>query len=183
MTDNFFKHIEEGPKGKAFKGMCEIAHSFMKAERAKAESEVKKLLDKVPNFNDEGKFVGVQEVIKNGFNWYMIDFLYEKGGIHYLVKNNQFLDYGEDEIMITANLRYRRLKDNGWNEKDAMKECGEEVHYANNVIIKACDEDRDGMGKIGYEITNKGNKSIYYFITGNPKKEYSLKTIVKEFKM
>ena len=181
--DNIFKKIEEGPKGTAFKGMCEIAHAFMKAERANAESEVKKLLDKAPNFNDEGKFVGVKEVIKNGFNWYMIDYLYEKGAIHYLIKNNQFLDFdGEDAPMMEANLRYRRLKDNGWNEKDAMKECMEEAHYANSVILKACDEDRDGMGKKGYEITNKGNKSIYYFITGKPNEEYSLKSIVKEFK-
>jgi hypothetical protein len=180
--DNIFKSIEEGPKGHAFKGMCEIGHAFMKAERANAENEVKKYLDKAPNFNDEGKFVGVKEVIKNGFNWYMIDYLYEKGAIHYLIKNNQFLDHEEDEGMMAANLRYRRLKDNGWSEKDAMKECGEEAHYANSVILKACDEDRDGMGKKGYEITNKGNKSIYYFITGKPNEEYSLKTIVKEFK-
>ena len=181
--DNIFKSIEEGPKGHAFKGMCEIGHAFMKAERANAENEVKKYLDKAPNFNDEGKFVGVKEVIKNGFNWYMIDYLYEKGAIHYLIKNNQFLDFdGEDAPMMEANLRYRRLKDNGWNEKDAMKECMEEAHYANSVILKACDEDKDGLGKIGYEITNKGNKSIYYFITGKPNEEYSLKTIVKEFK-
>ncbi len=180
--DNIFKKIEEGPKGTAFKGMCEIAHAFMKAERANAESEVKKLLDKAPNFNDEGKFVGVKEVIKNGFNWYMIDYLYEKGAIHYLIKNNQFLDFdGEDAPMMEANLRYRRLKDNGWNEKDAMKECMEEAHYANSVILKACDEDKDGLGKIGYEITNKGNKSIYYFIIKKPKEEYSLKSIVRDF--
>ncbi len=181
--DNIFKSIEEGPKGHAFKGMCEIGHAFMKAERANAENEVKKYLDKAPNFNDEGKFVGVKEVIKNGFNWYMIDYLYEKGAIHYLIKNNQFLDFdGEDAPMMEANLRYRRLKDNGWNEKDAMKECMEEAHYANSVILKACDEDKDGLGKIGYEITNKGNKSIYYFIIKKPKEEYSLKSIVKEFK-
>ena len=179
--DNIFKKIEEGPKGTAFKGMCEIAHAFMKAERANAESEVKKLLDKAPNFNDEGKFVGVKEVIKNGFNWYMIDYLYEKGAIHYLIKNNQFLDFGDDDLMVGANLRYRRLKDNGWNEKDAMKECMEEAHYANSVILKACDEDKDGLGKIGYEITNKGNKSIYYFIIKKPKEEYSLKSIVRDF--
>ena len=180
--DNIFKSIEEGPKGHAFKGMCEIAHAFMKAERANAENEVKKYLDKAPNFNDEGKFVGVKEVIKNGFNWYMIDYLYEKGAIHYLIKNNQFLDFdGEDAPMMEANLRYRRLKDNGWNEKDAMKECMEEAHYANSVILKACDEDKDGLGKIGYEITNKGNKSIYYFIIKKPKEEYSLKSIVRDF--
>jgi hypothetical protein len=180
--DNIFKSIEEGPKGHAFKGMCEIGHAFMKAERANAENEVKKYLDKAPNFNDEGKFVGVKEVIKNGFNWYMIDYLYEKGAIHYLIKNNQFLDFdGEDAPMIEANLRYRRLKDNGWNEKDAMKECMEEAHYANSVILKACDEDKDGLGKIGYEITNKGNKSIYYFIIKKPKEEYSLKSIVRDF--
>jgi hypothetical protein len=180
--DNIFKSIEEGPKGHAFKGMCEIGHAFMKAERANAENEVKKYLDKAPNFNDEGKFVGVKEVIKNGFNWYMIDYLYEKGAIHYLIKNNQFLDFdGEDAPMMEANLRYRRLKDNGWNEKDAMKECMEEAHYANSVILKACDEDKDGLGKIGYEITNKGNKSIYYFIIKKPKEEYSLKSIVRDF--
>ena len=180
--ENIFKKIEEGPKGTAFKGMCEIAHAFMKAERANAESEVKKLLDKAPNFNDEGKFVGVKEVIKNGLNWHMIDYLYEKGAIHYLIKNNQFLDFdGEDAPMMEANLRYRRLKDNGWNEKDAMKECMEEAHYANSVILKACDEDKDGLGKIGYEITNKGNKSIYYFIIKKPKEEYSLKSIVRDF--
>ncbi len=112
----------------------------------------------------------------------MIEFLYGRGGIHYLIKNNQFLDFGEDDMMVGANLRYRRLKDNGWNEKDAMKECMEEAHYANSVILKACDEDKDGLGKIGYEITNKGNKSIYYFIIKKPKEEYSLKSVVKEFK-
>jgi|TARA_Y100000034_G_C6728259_1_gene322509 hypothetical protein len=180
--DNIFKKIEEGPKGTAFKGMCEIAHAFMKAEIANAEDEVKKYLDKAPNFNDEGKFVGVEEVIKNGFNWYMIEFLYGRGGIHYLIKNNQFLDFGDDDLMVGANLRYRRLKDNGWNEKDAMKECMSDIKYANDVILKACDEDADGMGKKGYEIYNKGNHAIYYFITGKPNEEYSLKSIVKEFK-
>ena len=180
--DNIFKSIEEGPKGHAFKGMCEIAHAFMKAERANAENEVKKYLDKAPNFNDEGKFVGVKEVIKNGFNWYMIEFLYGRGGIHYLIKNNQFLDFeGDDELYLLANLRYRRLKDNGWNEKDAMKECLIDSKYANDVILKACDEDADRMGKKGYEIYNKGNHAIYYFITGNPNEKYSLKTIVKDF--
>ncbi len=180
--DNIFKKIEEGPKGTAFKGMCEIAHAFMKAERANAESEVKKLLDKAPNFNDEGKFVGVKEVIKNGFNWYMIEFLYGRGGIHYLIKNNQFLDFeGDDELYLLANLRYRRLKDNGWNEKDAMKECLIDTKYANSVILKACDKDADGMGKKGYEIYNKGNHAIYYFITGKPNEEYSLKSIVRDF--
>ena len=44
------------------------------------------------------------------------------------------------------------------------------------------EEDRDGMGKKSYEITNKANKAIYYFILGSPKDEYSLKSIVKEFK-
>ena len=34
--DNIFKNIEEGPRGQAFKGTCEIAHAFMKAERANA---------------------------------------------------------------------------------------------------------------------------------------------------
>ena len=180
--DNIFKSIEEGPKGTAFKGMCEIAHAFMKSEIANAEDEVKKYLDKVPNFNDEGKFVGVEEVIKNGFNWYMIEFLYGRGGIHYLIKNNQFLDFeGDDELYLLANLRYRRLKDNGWNEKDAMKECLIDSKYANNVILKACDEDADGMGKKGHEIYNKGNHAIYYFITGKPNEEYSLKSIVRDF--
>lgn len=180
--DNIFKSIEEGPKGKAFKGMCEIAHAFMKSETANAEDELNKFLYKVPNFNDEAKFSGVDEVIKNGFNWYIIGFLYGRGGIHYLIKNNQFLDFeGDDEIYLLANLRYRRLKDNGWNEKDAMKECLIDTKYANNVILKACDEDADGMGKKGYEIYNKGNHAIYYFITGKPNEEYSLKSIVRDF--
>ena len=177
-----FKNIEEGPKGHAFKGMCEIAHKFMKAERDNALEEVKKYFDKDPYFNDEGKYIGVQEALKSGFNWYMIDFLYEKGAIHYLIKNNKFLEHGEDEAMMAANLRYRRLIDNGWNEKDAMKECGEETYYANNIAKKTWEEDRDGMGKKSYEITNKANKAIYYFILGSPKDEYSLKSIVKEFK-
>ncbi len=180
--DNIFKSIEEGPKGHAFKGMCEIAHAFMKAEIANAEDEVKKYLDKAPNFNDERKFVGVEEVIKNGFNWYMIEFLYGRGGIHYLIKNNQLLDFeGDDEIHLLANLRYRRLKDNGMSETEAQKECMSDTKYANDVILKACDEDADGMGKKGYEIYNKGNHAIYYFITGKPNEEYSLKSIVRDF--
>ena len=179
--DNIFKSIEEGPKGTAFKGMCEIAHAFIKAERANAEDEVKKYLDKAPNFNDEGKFAGVKEVIKNGFNWYMIDFLYEKGAIHYLIKNNEFLDVTEDEFILLLNLRYRRLKDNGMGETEAQKECMSDTKYANDVILKACDEDADGMGKKGYEIYNKGNHAIYYFITGKPNEEYSLKSIVRDF--
>ena len=40
--NNIFKSIEEGPKGIAFKGMCEIAHAFIKTEKANAEDEVKK---------------------------------------------------------------------------------------------------------------------------------------------
>ena len=179
--DNIFKSIEEGPKGTAFKGMCEIAHAFMKAERANAEDEVKKFLDKAPNFNDEGKFVGVKEVIKNGFNWYMIDFLYEKGAIHYLIKNNEFLNHDDDEPFVALNVRYRRLKDNGLSEKKAQEECGHDLKYANGVILKACEEDKDGMGKKGYEITNKGNHAIYYFIIGKPNEEYSLKSIVRDF--
>ena len=181
MTD-FFKDIEEGPKGNVFKEMCEIAHRFMKFERSNAENEVKKFLDNIPNFKDEKKFANVEEVIKNGFNWYMIDFLYEKGAIHYLIKNNKFLDFGEDEAMMAANLRYRRLKDIGWSEKVAMEECGEETYYTNNIILKACEEDRDGMGKKGYEINNKGNKSMYYFLTGTLNDECSLKSIVREYK-
>ena len=136
-------------------------------------------LDKTQYFNNKGKFVGLNEVIKNGFNWHMIDFLYEKGGIHYLIKNNQLLEHGEDEMLMTANLRYRRLKDNGWNEKDAMKECLIDAKYANSIILKACDEDRDGMGKKAYEIYNKGNHAIYYFITGKINEEYSLRSIIK----
>ena len=66
-------------------------------------------LDKAPNFNDEGKFVGVKEVIKNGFNWYMIDYLYEKGAIHYLIKNNQFLDFDGELIANKSLSRARRL--------------------------------------------------------------------------
>ena len=87
---NIFKEIEEGPKGKAFKGMCEISHAFMKSETANAEDELNKFLYKVPNFNDEAKFSSVDEVIKNGFNWYIIGFLYGRGGIHYLIKNNHY---------------------------------------------------------------------------------------------
>ena len=30
MSKNVFKEIEESSKGEAFKGMCEIAHAFMK---------------------------------------------------------------------------------------------------------------------------------------------------------
>ena len=177
---NIFKEIEEGPKGKAFKGMCEISHAFMKSETANAEDELNKFLYKVPNFNDEAKFSSVDEVIKNGFNWYIIGFLYGRGGIHYLIKNNQFLDFeGDDEIYLLANLRYRRLKDNGWNEKDAMKECLLDAKYANSIILKACDVDRDGMGKKAYEIYNKGNHAIYYFITGKPNEQYSLRSIIK----
>jgi len=179
--NNIFKSIEEGPKGTAFKGMCEIAHAFIKAEKANAEDEVKKYLDKAPNFNDEGKFIGVKEVIRNGLNWYMIEFLYERGGIHYLLKNNKFLDVTEDEFIVLLNLRYRRLKDNGMSETEAQKECMSDAKYANDVILKACDEDAEGMGEKGHEIYNKGNHAIYYFITGKPNEEYSLKSIVRDF--
>ena len=75
---NIFKSIEEGPRGSAFIPSCELAYRFMKIERANAEDEVKKFLDKAPYFDNKGKFVGLNEVIKNGFNWHMIDFLYEK---------------------------------------------------------------------------------------------------------
>ena len=68
------------------------------------------------------------------------------------------------------------------SEKDAQEECGHDMKYAHDVILKACEEDKEGLGKQGYEITNKGNHAIYYFITGKPKEEYSLKLIVKEFK-
>ena len=61
----------------------------------------------------------------------------------------------------------------------AMKECLIDAKYANSIILKACDEDRDGMGKKAYEIYNKGNHAIYYFITGKINEEYSLRSIIK----
>ena len=82
---------------------------------------------------------------------------------------------------VALNVRYRRLKDNGLSEKEAQEECGHDLKYANGVILKACEEDKDGMGKKGYEITNKGNHAIYYFIIGKPNEEYSLKSIVRDF--
>lgn len=182
MPKNVFEKIENSSKGEAFKGMCEIAHAFMKKERLDAEDEIKNFLDKNIKFNNDERFGSVSQVIKNGLNWYMIDYLYEKGAVHYLVKNNQFLEFGVDDGFIEANLRYRRMMDNGWKEVDAMDECIDEAAYANGTILKACDEDRDGIGKLGYEIFNKGNKAIYYFITGTPNEEFSLKKIIKEIK-
>ena len=44
MSKNVFKEIEESSKGEAFKGMCEIAHAFMKKERLNAEVEIKNFL-------------------------------------------------------------------------------------------------------------------------------------------
>ena len=32
----------------------------------------------------------INEVFKNGFNWYLIDYLYESGFFHYLHTNNKF---------------------------------------------------------------------------------------------
>ena len=180
---DIFKEIEQGPRGTAFKGTCEIAHAFMKTERANAENEVKKFLDKVPYFDNKGKFVGLNEVIKNGFNWHMIDFLYEKGAIHYLISHNDILNEPDDEFFMALKLRYKRLIDNGINEKDAQEECKNELKYTNDVILKACEEDKEGLGKLGYEITNKGNHAVYYYIIGKPKEEYLLKTVVKEFKV
>ena len=182
MSKNVFKEIEESSKGEAFKGMCEIAHAFMKKERLNAEVEIKNFLDRNTSFSNEERFSSVDQVIQNGINWYMIDYLYEKGSVHYLVKNNQFLEFGQDDIFIEANLRYRRMIDNGRSENDAMNECMEEAAYANEKILRACDQDKEGLGKVGYEIFNKGNKAVYYFITGTPNDEFSLKNILKEIK-
>ena len=179
---NIFKSIEEGPRGPAFIPSCELAYRFMKMERANAEDEVKKFLDKAPYFDNKGKFVGLNEVIKNGFNWHMIDFLYEKGAIHYLISHNDILNEPDDEFFMALKLRYKRLIDNGMNEKDAQEECKHELKYAKDVILKACEEDREGLGKLGYEITNKGNHGIHHYLIKKPIGEYSLKLIVKEFK-
>ena len=132
--------------------------------------------------NSEFQNKSLNEVIKNGFNWHMIDFLYEKGAIHYLISHNDILNEPDDEFFMALKLRYKRLIDNGMYEKDAQEECKNELKYANDVILKACEEDKEGLGKLGYEITNKGNHGIHHYLIKKPIGEYSLKLIVKEFK-
>ena len=43
-------------------------------------------------------------------------------------------------------------------------------------------KDREGLGKQGLDIANKGRHGIYHYLIKKPKDEYSLKLIVKEFK-
>ena len=61
-------------------------------------------------------------------------------------------------FFMALKLRYKRLIDNGMNEKDAQEECKNELKYANDVILKACEEDKEGLGKLGYE-NNKQRES------------------------
>ena len=190
MTDNIFNEIDfeamenEGEAGAALKSTCDIGYTFLKEERKKAENEVKKLLDKRVDFAVEGNLTNINEVFKNGFNWYLIDYLYESGVVHYLHTNNKFFkDKPSIKTAIGLKLRYLRLIDNGMNKKDAPRECREDFSFANNFILKLCDEDKERFGKKLAEIHNKGNKAIYYYLIQKPEEEFLLKTIVKEFKM
>ena len=189
MTDNFneidFEEIEkEGEAGSAFKTTCDNGYTFLKEERKKAEDEVKKFLDKRADFDIEGSLTNIKEVFKNGFNWYLIDYLYESGVVHYLHTNNKFFkDHRSLKTAMGLKFRYLRLIDNGTSEKEASKNCREDFGCANNLILKLCDEDKERFGEKLKEIHDKGIKAIYYYLIQKPKEEFLLKTIVKEFKM
>ena len=117
MTDNFneidFEEIEkEGEAGSAFKTTCDNGYTFLKEERKKAEDEVKKFLDKRADFDIEGSLTNIKEVFKNGFNWYLIDYLYESGVVHYLHTNNKFFKdiFCSNEELITLFVRLQQLQ-------------------------------------------------------------------------
>lgn len=189
MTDNFkewdFEEFEkEGEAGAALKKTCDLGYAFLKDEREKAENEVKKFLDKRVDFAIEGNLTNINEVFKNGFNWYLIDYLYESGVVYYLHTNNKFFkDIPAIKYGIALKLRCKRLIDNGMSKKDAKRECVKDYEFANNFILKLCDEDKERFGKKMSEIHNKGIKATYNFLIQKPKEEFLLKTIIKEFKM
>ena len=180
--DNMFKGIEEGPRGSAFIPSCELAYRFMKIERANAKSELEKLLDeKSLEFDEKKNYIGLDEVIKNGFNWHIIDFIYELGAIKYLIDHNEILNDPDDEHFMTLKTRFLRALDNGQNEKEAKETCLSELSYFSHITTEIS-KDREGLGKQGLDIANKGRHGIYYYLIKKPKDEYSLKLIVKEFK-
>ena len=180
--DNMFKSIEEGPRGSAFIPSCELAYRFMKIERANAKSELEKFLDKKSlEFDEKKNYIGLDEVIKNGFNWHIIDFIYELGAIKYLIDHNEILNDPDDEHFMTLKTRFLRALDNGQNEKEAKETCLSELSYFSHITTEIS-KDREGLGKQGLDIANKGRHGIYHYLIKKPKDEYSLKLIVKEFK-
>ena len=82
---------------------------------------------------------------------------------------------------MTLKTRFLRALDNGQNEKEAKETCLSELSYFSHITTEIS-KDREGLGKQGLDIANKGRHGIYHYLIKKPKDEYSLKLIVKEFK-
>ena len=67
------------------------------------------------------------------------------------------------------------------DEKEAKETCLSELSYFSHITTEIS-KDREGLGKQGLDIANKGRHGIYHHLIKKPKDEYSLKLIVKEFK-